>query len=144
MIAISEDLLVGGEEEGDGAHFSSHGGDGDPFIEGQPVGLIPVDFDGITQKAVGPEAVQEVKDDILGVEAAGAFPREGDLHGGGTLNQTAPRDQTAAISRSPMPWPKQPMAPRMLAWESVDTSVSPGWASPRSMARCVPIPLLRS
>ncbi len=48
----------------------------------------------------------------------------------GTLNQTEPLAQAAAISRSPMPWPNAPIAPRMLAWESVDTRVEPGMAKP--------------
>ena len=59
---------------------------------------------------------------------------------GGTLNQTFPKAKAWAISTSPMPCPKAPMAPRMLAWESVETKVDPGTACPSSMARWVPIP----
>ncbi len=62
----------------------------------------------------------------------------------GTLNQTFPLLKATAMSWSPIPCPNAPIAPRMLACESVVTDVEPGIAIPSSIKVCVPIPLSMS
>ena len=70
----------------------------------------------------------------------GRLPLKVSLTDFGTLNQLFPLAQAAAISLSPIPCPKAPIDPRILACESVEIKVQPGVANPLSITRCVPIP----
>ena len=58
----------------------------------------------------------------------------------GTSNQVLPYLNANVMSTSPIPCPKQFIAPSMFIWLSVPTTMLPGNASPFSINVCVPIP----
>ena len=104
-----------------------------------------VDGRGLMDRLAGAAAPrQPASSNALAVASGPGSPTSTSLTEGGTLNHTLPWAQAAAMSWSPMPCPKAPTAPMMLAWLSVLMKVEPGPTSPSSRARWVPMPWVMS
>jgi hypothetical protein len=65
FVVVLEDVVVG-EEEGDGAHFGAHAGDGHAGVEGGVVGVGSGEFGGCSEESVGAECFGDGEGDVFG------------------------------------------------------------------------------